>query len=132
MSTDPSICVYIIDDDESVRRALKMVMLAADLDAKTFDSGQAFLQSDFRRHGTCLVTDFKMPGIDGLGILRQLTKLGKRIPVIFLTASDSSEDRKRAISSGAIGFFRKPVDDQALLDTIQWALSSSSTTPERA
>jgi len=120
-----SICVYVIDDDESMRHSLKMLLFSAGIKAMTYKSAEAFLNSDIREHNTCLVTDFKMPGLGGLGLQQQLIEKDIRIPVIFLTALDSAEDRKQAFGSGAVGFLRKPVDDQALLDTIHWAMSGS-------
>ena len=123
MSNDTGICVYVVDDDASVRDSLKMLLLSAGMKAITFESAEAFLASDIHEHNTCLVVDFKMPGIGGLALLQRLRKEGVRIPVIFLTAFDSKEDRQRAFRSGASGFFRKPLDDQALLDSIRWALS---------
>jgi len=65
-----------------------------------------------------------MKGLGGIELQQQLAKRGIKIPIIFLTAVESNEIRQRAKQARAAGFFRKPVDDQALLDTIQWALSS--------
>ena len=123
MPDDSSICVYIIDDDASVRNSMQMLLLSAGMKAIVFESAEAFLASDIRERYTCVITDFKMPGMDGLALQQRLREKGVRIPVIFLTAFDSKEDRHRAFRSGAAGFFRKPVDDQALLDSIRWALS---------
>ena len=123
MPDDASICVYIIDDDASVRNEMQMLLLSAGMKAIAFESAEAFLASDIRERDTCVITDFKMPGIGGLALQQRLKEKGVRIPVIFLTAFDSKEDRRRAFRSGAVGFFRKPVDDQALLDSIRWALS---------
>ena len=120
---DAGTCVYVVDDDASVRDSLKMLLLSAGMKAVTFESAEAFLTSDIHEHNTCLVVDFKMPGIGGLAFQQQLKKKGVRTPVIFLTAFDSSEDREQAFRSGAAGFLRKPVDDQALIDSIRWALS---------
>lgn len=130
MPDDATICVYIIDDDASVRRALKMLLFSAGMQVLTYDSAETFLESEFREHGTCVIAAFKMKGLGGLGLRKQLINKGIRIPIIFLTDLDSKEDRKQAIKSGAMGFFRKPVDDQALLDTIRWSLSSSSLSEE--
>lgn len=123
MPDDARICVYVVDDDASVRDSLKMLLLSAGMKAITFESAEAFLASDICERDTCVVTDFKMPGSGGLALQQRLRKKGVRTPVIFLTAFDSREDRQRAFRSGAAGFFRKPVDDQALLDSIRWALS---------
>ena len=130
MPDDATICVYVIDDDASVRRALEMLLFSAGMKVLTYDSAETFLESGFREHGTCVIADFKMKGLGGLGLRKQLINKGICIPIIFLTDLDSKEDRKQAIKSGAMGFFRKPVDDQALLDTIRWSLSSSSVSEE--
>jgi FixJ family two-component response regulator len=126
---DASICVYVVDDDASVRDSLKMLLLSAGMKTITFESAEAFLASDVHERNTCLITDFKMPGLGGLAFQRQLKENGVRIPVIFLTAFDSKEDRQSAFDSGAAGFFRKPVDDQALIDSIRWALSKAGQSP---
>ena len=131
MPDNTSICVYVIDDDESIRNSLEMLLLSAGIKAMTYESAEAFLNSDIREHNTCVVTDFKMPGLGGLGLQQQLIEKDIRIPMIFLTALDSEEDRKQAFVSGAVGFLRKPVDDQALLDAIRWALSGSIKMRER-
>ncbi len=123
MPDDAGICAYVVDDDESVRDSLKMLLLSAGMKANTFESAEAFLASDIYERHTCLVVDFKVPEIGGLAFQQQLKEKGVRIPVIFLTAFDSKEDREQAFRSGAAGFFRKPVDDQALIDSIRWALS---------
>ena len=130
MPDDATICVYVIDDDASVRRALEMLLFSAGMKVLTYDSAETFLESGIREHGTCVIADFKMKGLGGLGLRKQLINKGICIPIIFLTDLDSKEDRKQAIKSGAMGFFRKPVDDQALLDTIRWSLSSSSVSEE--
>ena len=103
-----------------------MLLFSAGMKVLTYESAEAFLESNFRHHDACVVTDFKMKGLGGMGLQRQLNSRGIRIPIIYLTASDSKADRNQAYQSGAIGFFRKPVDDQALLDSIRWSLSSSS------
>jgi FixJ family two-component response regulator len=123
MPNDCSICVYVVDDDASVRNSLRMLLLSAGIKAITFESAEAFLASDICKRNACVVADFKVPEIGGLTLQQRLRKKGVRIPVIFLTAFDSGEDREQAFSVGAAGFFRKPVDDQALLDSISWALS---------
>ena len=132
MPEDANICVYVIDDDASVRQAMEMLLLSAGIHVWVYESAEAFLKSDFREHGSCLIADFKMPQIDGLQLQQQLNEKGIRIPIIFLTAFDSTEDRQRAFRGGAVGFFRKPVDDQALLDVIHWALSGSGPPDESA
>jgi len=115
--------VYIVDDDDSVRRALKRLMRSAGMEARTFASANEFLKSSPEEKNACLITDVKMRGITGLELHQKLTALGSKLPVIYITAFDEEEIRAQAKKTGGVGYFRKPVDDQALLDAIQWALS---------
>jgi FixJ family two-component response regulator len=115
--------IYIVDDDESVRRALGRLLRAMGMDTRLFESAQKFLDSDFTDENACLITDVKMPGLDGLGLKRVLVERGSKLPVILITGFDTEETRALAKEAGAAGYFRKPVDGQALLDSIRWAMS---------
>ena len=118
--------IYIVDDDASVRRALGRLLRAAGMDVRLFESARHFLDSDFTCENACLVADVKMPGLDGLELQQQLHEKGVDLPVIFVTGFDTEGTRDLAKASGAAGYFRKPVDDRALLDAIRWALSRRS------
>ncbi|VUX55791.1 Response regulator receiver protein [uncultured Woeseiaceae bacterium] len=118
--------VYVIDDDSSVRRAMLRLMRSAGLNASAFSSVDEFLAVDFSADNTCVVADVHMSGIDPLDLPSLLEKKGKSPPVIFITANDTPETRSRVRKAGAAGYFRKPVDGQALIDLIHWALSEQS------
>lgn len=122
METKTKRIIYIVDDDKSVNRAMKRLMLSMDMDVKTFESGLEFLEFEHEDRNACLIVDIKMPGMSGIELKRELVAKGSGLPVIFVTAFDTEEIRNQAKKAGAAGFFRKPVDDQALLDSIQWAL----------
>jgi FixJ family two-component response regulator len=124
MPGTPSL-VYVVDDDESVRRALRRLLHSWGLRATTFASATEFLDSGPCEEDACLIADIRMPGLGGLDLQRELLAKGSTIPVIFITAFDTAETRKQARALGAAGYFRKPVDDQALLDAIRWALSKN-------
>ena len=124
MPDETKILIYVVDDDISVRQALEMLFISADMKVLTFKSAEDLLKCKLREEKTCLITDIKMKGLSGLELQQQLTQRGIKIPAIFLTAFDSNESRQRAKQAGAAGYLQKPVDDQALLDTIKWALSS--------
>jgi CheY-like chemotaxis protein len=94
-------------------------------EVKTFKAAEDFLKCQVRERNACLISDIKLKGLSGLELQQQLAERGTKMPVIFLTAFDSNEIRQQAKQAGAAGYFRKPVDDQALLDTIHWAMSSS-------
>ena len=116
--------IYIVDDEEAVLKAMKQLILSMGMDVETFTSGQEFLDSDFREQNACLIVDIKMPIMSGMELQQKLVAKGSKLPVIFITAFDTDKIRAKAKEAGAAGYFRKPVDDQALLDSIQWALSN--------
>lgn len=123
VKTDTHI-IYIVDDDDSVRRALGRLIRSEGLTSEAFPSGELFLTKlPDNAHG-CVVMDIRMPGLTGHDVQQRLRKRGQKIPVIALSAQDDDEARHRARELGAVAFFRKPVDDQALLDSIRWLLSA--------
>ena len=123
MSSELDPIVYIVDDDLSVRKAMMRLMVSAELEARSFASTNEFLDSGFRDQHACLITDVNMPGLTGLELQQKMTARGYDLPVIFITGYDTEQTREQAKRSGALGYFCKPIDDQALLDTINWALS---------
>ncbi len=115
--------VYVIDDDASVRKAFGRLLRSADLDSETFPSAEEFLGSPKQKENACIIIDIRMPGLTGFDLQQRVSSEGIEIPVIVISASDDVQTRERAKELGAVGFFRKPVDDQALLDAIWWAIS---------
>ncbi len=85
------------------------------------------MASVFLDANACVISDVQMPGTSGLDLPVLLARAGRRVPVIFVTAHDTPETRDRAQSAGAVAYFRKPVDDQALLDAVAWAVSGQKT-----
>jgi FixJ family two-component response regulator len=114
--------VYVIDDDEAVRRAFERLLRSANLDVGTFSSAEEFLNSPRENEPGCIVMDLRMPGLTGFDLQQRLLSQGMRIPVIVISASDDVQTREHARELGAVVFFRKPVDDQALLDAIWWTI----------
>ena len=115
--------IYVIDDDASVRKAFGRLLRSAKLDAETFSSAEEFLSRPRQRENACIIIDIRMPGLTGFDLLERLVTEGIRIPVIAVSADDDAETREHAKELGAVSFFRKPVDDQALLDAIWWAIA---------
>ncbi len=126
MPDQTKILIYLVDDDASVREALTMLLMSANMEIQAFAAAEDLLKCKLREEKACLISDIKLKGLDGLELQRQLTERGIDIPVIFLTASDSNAVRQRAKKAGAAGYFQKPVDDQALLDSIRWAITNYS------
>lgn len=112
-------CVFIVDDDLSVRRALKRFVASAGYPVEIYASAQEFLAAVPVYAEGCLILDIRMPGLNGLGLQAQLAVLNYKLPIIFITAFDNPQDRKRAMDAGAVAFLRKPLSDQALLDALE-------------
>jgi FixJ family two-component response regulator len=113
--------VYVIDDDESVRRAFLLLFQSAGFDVQVFRSAKEFLESAILSDGSCIILDMRMPGMTGLDLQKELASRKIGIPVIGISAYDDRPTRDLARKLGAVAFFRKPVDDQALIDAIHWA-----------
>jgi FixJ family two-component response regulator len=118
--------VYIVDDEPSVCTAYARLARSAKMLPRTFASVEEFLRTDCTDENACVISDIRMPGISGLELPGLLSRAGRRLPVIFTTAHDTAETRETAQRAGAAAYFRKPVDDQALLDAIAWALGNHS------
>jgi FixJ family two-component response regulator len=114
--------VAIVDDDESVRDAIKGLMRSMGFAAEVFASAEEFLRSpDLNRTG-CLVVDFNMPNMNGLDLHHSLLVQGKEIPTILITAYLSDDVRARALQAGFIGYLTKPFSDGELLSYVRTAL----------
>lgn len=101
---------------------------SANMQPRTFASVEDFLRSEFTDENTCVISEVKFPGTSGLELPVLLGRAGHHLPVIFVTAHDTPETRNLAQRVGAAAFFQKPVDAQALLDAIAWALSGQHAT----
>jgi len=114
----PRPLVAVVDDEESIRKSLRRLFMAADLDAVVYASGQEFLDSLRGRQPDCLVLDLQMPGLTGLEVQRSLTAAGVRFPTIIITAHDEPETRARCLAAGVTAYLCKPLHDEMLLDAI--------------
>jgi FixJ family two-component response regulator len=125
MRTQDGRLVCIVDDDASLRRSLRNLLMSVGFLVQTFDSAEAFLEARPRDSIGCVVLDVRMAGMSGLDLLRHLLASGSRIPVIMLTAHADEETRRRSLEAGAVAFLEKPVRSAALLDAVRSALSSA-------
>jgi len=119
--TQERFTVYIVDDDASIRSALKRLLRSVGYHAVTFDSAEGFLDGAARLAKGCLVLDIRLPGMTGLDLQEQLSLLGSGHPIIFMTAHDNPEWQERARKAGAIAYLKKPFPEQVLLEAIQLA-----------
>jgi FixJ family two-component response regulator len=114
--------VFVVDDDFSVRRAIKLLLESVGLQVELFDSAGQFLRAGRPDVPSCLVLDIRLPGVSGLDIQQELAETDVHIPIIFITAHGDIPMTVRAMKAGAVEFLTKPFRDQDLLDAIQVAL----------
>jgi FixJ family two-component response regulator len=117
--------IAIVDDDESICRAMSRLLRSLGMDTKTFTSGHEFIEQietveSF--HPDCVVLDVQMPGMNGLEVQELLVRSENPPPVIFITAHDDGNIRKRALQAGATAFLRKPFNDELFIRTLNEAL----------
>jgi FixJ family two-component response regulator len=117
--------VAIVDDDESVQRALQDLIESDGLSALCFGSAEEFLDSEARNKAACLIADVRMPGLSGLELQAKLKAERCPIPVVFITAHGDAEMRIHAMREGAVEFLSKPFDDAVLLEIVHTALKRS-------
>jgi FixJ family two-component response regulator len=118
--------VAVVDDDESVSRAIKRLLRSTGLASDTFKTGDDFLDmfdSIPSYRPACIVLDIQMPGLNGLEVQQRLA--GSGIPVIFITAHDETGVREQALAAGAAGYLRKPFNDEVLIKAVTTAISST-------
>jgi len=117
--------VAIVDDDESVQRALQDLIESDGLSALCFGSAEQFLDSEARNKAACLIADVRMPGLSGLELQAKLKAERCPIPVVFITAHGDTQMRIHAMREGTVEFLSKPFDDAVLLEIVHTALKRS-------
>jgi FixJ family two-component response regulator len=118
--------VSIVDDDESIRESVECCLRSSGYRVRSFPSAQTFLDSDALPQTECLILDVRIPGMDGLALLRRLRAVGHRLPVIFISSHDSARNRQRAALDGAFHFFSKPFNSNDFIQAVCSALASCS------
>lgn len=124
--------IAIVDDDESVCRALKRLVRSLNMDGETFASGQQFLdliEATPSFQPDCVVLDVQMQGLNGLEIQDRLVANGKPFPVIFITAHDDAAPRQRALAAGVVAFVHKPFHDELFIKTLNIVLKTETRNP---
>jgi FixJ family two-component response regulator len=118
----PESIVFVVDDDEGMRRALANLFDSVGLNVQAFGSAAEVLQSKLPDIASCLVLDVRLPGLSGLDLQIELTRANIRIPIIFMTGHGDIPMTVRAMKGGAIDFLTKPFRDQDLLDSVATAI----------
>ena len=122
--TAPAIAV--IDDDASVRRALQRLLQSAGFTVETFATAREFLDADYRAQTACLVLDIHLPGMSGFELAEYLAVSGVPIPIVFITALDDVSTREQVNRAGAVGYLRKPFDQDTLIEAISRAIGQNA------
>src|ERR1700692_2700337 len=123
--TGNQIIVMIVDDDDSIRRAVRRLMKSYGVAVETFASAEEFLGSDRLAKTSCLILDIHMPGMNGLELQKRLVASGSVGPIIFITAFPDDGARSQAINAGAAGSLAKPFSDDELLNCIHAVLENA-------
>ena len=114
--------IAIVDDDDAVREAMKLLVRSLGYHASTFASADEFLNSEQVDGTSFLITDVQMPGLSGIELQDRLAARGHRIPIIFITGYSDENLRIRAMKAGALAFLIKPIDPDQLVDHLEKAL----------
>jgi FixJ family two-component response regulator len=116
--------VSVVDDDESVRESLPDLLREFGFAVQAFASAEEFLASDYVDRTRCLILDVAMPGMCGPDLQRELTRRGREIPIVFVTAHGDETIRPRVLEQGAVECLFKPFSETALREALNAALSS--------
>jgi len=123
---EPKEFVFVVDDDESVRKSLGNLLRSAGLSVETFASAQEFLASSRPNSvgvPSCLVLDVRLPGLSGLDLQQRMAEINLEVPIVFITGHGNIPMSVRAMKAGAVEFLTKPFSDQELLDAIGQAIA---------
>ena len=115
-------CISIVDDDASIREALKSLMRSVKLTVDGFASAEEFLASERVNDTACLILDVYLPGMNGFALQDRLNAERRKIPIVFMTAHADDASRQRALKGGAIDFLSKPVRRDSLFKAVQSAI----------
>ena len=118
----PKAAVFVVDDDTSVREALKGLLRSAGFAVETFASAQEFLACPPSDLPGCLVLDVGLPGLSGLDLQQRMAEINREIPIVFITGQGDVPTSVRAMKAGAVEFLTKPFGERDLLDAIRQAI----------
>jgi FixJ family two-component response regulator len=122
--------VSIVEDDRFFRESMGRLMRSLGYAVEAFPSAAAFLASPRVSETTCLIADVHMPAMTGIELHKHLIDQGRAIPTILVTAYPNDIDRARALNDGVVGYLRKPIDEQHLIQCLRTALTSGESSEE--
>ena len=124
--------IYILDDDESVRRSLKLLMVSYGFAVDVFSSAEGFFNAVPNSSQGCLILDINLPGFDGWETMKKLTRTGYNLPFIAITADKDDHFKERTLKAGAVGFLQKPFEDHNLLHMVNRAFNKTGEENEKS
>jgi FixJ family two-component response regulator len=132
MKANSGSTIAVVDDDASLRRAVRNLLTSVGFQVQVFASAEAFLQSGRLGETDVLVLDLRLGGMSGADLVEHLTVSGTGIPVVMLTAHGDEDVRRRCLSAGAVAFLTKPFQTDALLTAVRSALGPGAASPPTA
>jgi FixJ family two-component response regulator len=118
--------IYILDDDQSVLRSLKLLMVSYGFAVDTFSSSEEFFIAVPNSAEGCLISDIHMPGLNGWDTQQRLTKEGYALPIILISADKDDNFKAKALKAGAVGFLQKPFEDHHLLHMVNQVFNKTA------
>jgi two-component system response regulator FixJ len=123
--------VHLVDDDEAIRESLSFLLGTAGLEARPYDSAEAFLAALPAAGAGCVVTDVRMPGMNGLDLVRRLRELGSSLPVVVMTGHGDIPLAVEAMKAGAVDFIEKPFGDETMIRAVRAAIGHGADATRR-
>jgi FixJ family two-component response regulator len=117
--------IFLLDDDVSVLKALNRLLKLAGFNVKAYSSAHEFLNCGYEKQTGLLILDMRMPEMSGIEVQKIIVDSGSKMPIVFITAHENEEIKKVAIEAGAVAFFQKPFEEDALLSSISTGCEKS-------
>jgi two-component system response regulator FixJ len=126
LATQPELAVFVVDDDEAMRDSLDFLLSSAGCAVRTFEAAERLLEALADGNCGCVVSDVRMPGVDGLELLRRIKAAHPSLPVVIITGHGDVPLAVEAMKLGAVDFVEKPFDDERLIGVVQAALAGAA------
>ena len=115
--------IFVVDDDASVRDAIRRLLLSLDISIRSFASAEEFLDDTAPGTRGCLILDMRLPGMSGTQLQRHLCKHDWKMPIVFVTAHDDNKAKEAALRLGALSYLQKPFDRKEFLASVHAAIA---------
>ena len=112
------VTIFIVDDDTSVLKALKRLIMSAGFNVREYSSAHSFLNCGYEKQAGVLILDVQMPEMSGIEVQQKVVDSGSKMPIIFITAHENEDIKKAALQAGAVAFFQKPIEQNTIIRAI--------------